>query len=84
MCIRDREKIQELSSALEALENTRADELYEIARQKRQLYGRKSEKKSSLSAMKDVYKRQCVARPEHRIGAACGRPSGLSRKTGEL
>ena len=46
------EKIQELSSALEALENTRADELYEIARQKRQLYGRKSEKKSSLSAMK--------------------------------
>ena len=33
------EKIQELSSALEALENTRADELYEIARQKRQLYG---------------------------------------------
>ena len=34
------EKIQELSSALEALENTRADELYEIARQKRQLYGR--------------------------------------------
>ena len=46
------EKIQELSSALEALENTCADELYEIARQKRQLYGRKSEKKSSLSAMK--------------------------------
>lgn len=46
------EKIQELSSALEALENTRADELYEIARQKRQLYGRKSEKKSSLSATK--------------------------------
>lgn len=46
------EKIQELSSALEALKNTRADELYEIARQKRQLYGRKSEKKSSLSAMK--------------------------------
>ena len=46
------EKIQELSSALEALENTRADELYENARQKRQLYGRKSEKKSSLSAMK--------------------------------
>ena len=46
------EKIQELSSALEALANTRADELYEIARQKRQLYGRKSEKKSSLSAMK--------------------------------
>lgn len=46
------EKIQELSSALETLENTRADELYEIARQKRQLYGRKSEKKSSLSAMK--------------------------------
>lgn len=46
------EKIQELSSALEALENTLADELYEIARQKRQLYGRKSEKKSSLSAMK--------------------------------
>ena len=46
------EKIQELSSALEALENTRADELYEIAKQKRQLYGRKSEKKSSLSAMK--------------------------------
>ena len=46
------EKIQELSSALEALENTRADELYEIARQKRQLYGRKSEKKSSLSAMR--------------------------------
>ena len=46
------EKIQELSSALEALENTRDDELYEIARQKRQLYGRKSEKKSSLSAMK--------------------------------
>lgn len=46
------EKIQELSSALEALENTRADELYEIARQKRQLYGHKSEKKSSLSAMK--------------------------------
>ena len=46
------EKIQELSSGLEALENTRADELYEIARQKRQLYGRKSEKKSSLSAMK--------------------------------
>ena len=42
------EKIQELSSALEALENTRADELYEIARQKRQLYGRKSEKKSSV------------------------------------
>lgn len=46
------EKIQELSSALEALENTRSEELYEIARQKRQLYGRKSEKKSSLSAMK--------------------------------
>lgn len=46
------EKIQELSSVLEALENTRADELYEIARQKRQLYGRKSEKKSSLSATK--------------------------------
>ena len=46
------EKIQELSSALEALKNTCADELYEIARQKRQLYGRKSEKKSSLSAMK--------------------------------
>ena len=46
------EKIHDLSSALEALENTRADELYEIARQKRQLYGRKSEKKSSLSATK--------------------------------
>ena len=45
-------KYKELSSALEALENTRADELYEIARQKRQLYGRKSEKKSSLSATK--------------------------------
>lgn len=46
------EKIQELSDALEALQNTRAEELYEIAKQKRQLYGRKSEKKSSLSAMK--------------------------------
>lgn len=46
------EKILELSNALEALQNTRAEELYEIAKQKRQLYGRKSEKKSSLSAMK--------------------------------
>lgn len=47
------EKAGLLSDALEALKNTRADELYEIEKQKRQLYGRKSEKRSSLSRMKE-------------------------------
>lgn len=37
-----------LSSALEELKNLRAAELFEIEKQKRQLYGRKSEKSSSL------------------------------------
>lgn len=47
------QKIAELSLAFETLKKTRADELYEISKQKRQLYGRKSEKKSSLSGMKE-------------------------------
>lgn len=37
-----------LSNALEELKNLRAAELYEMEKQKRQLYGRKSEKSSSL------------------------------------
>lgn len=37
-----------LSDALEELKNLRAAELFEIGKQKRQLYGRKSEKSSSL------------------------------------
>lgn len=37
-----------LSKALEELKNLRAAELFEIEKQKRQLYGRKSEKSSSL------------------------------------
>lgn len=37
-----------LSHALEELKNLRAAELFEIEKQKRQLYGRKSEKSSSL------------------------------------
>ncbi len=37
-----------LSQALEELRNLRAAELFEIEKQKRQLYGRKSEKSSSL------------------------------------
>lgn len=47
------QKIEELSLALETLQKMRSDELYEISKQKRQLYGRKSEKKSSLSGMKE-------------------------------
>lgn len=46
-------QVELLSSALEALKNTRADELYEIEKQKRQLYGRKSEKRASLLRTKD-------------------------------
>ena len=41
-------KSELLSSALEELKNLRAAELFEIEKQKRQLYGRKSEKSSSL------------------------------------
>lgn len=37
-----------LSSALEELKNLRASELFELEKQKRQLYGRKSEKSSTL------------------------------------
>lgn len=46
-------KVEQLSDALDALKNTRADELYEIEKQKRQLYGRKSEKRTSLSSRKE-------------------------------
>ncbi len=47
-----------LSGALEELKNLRATELFELEKQKRQLYGRKSEKSSSLlkSADKDLKK----------------------------
>ena len=42
-----------LSKALEELKNLRATELFEIEKQKRQLYGRKSEKSSSLRKAAD-------------------------------
>lgn len=47
------EKVEELSLALETLRNMRAEELYELANQKRRLYGRKSEKTRSLPGMKE-------------------------------
>lgn len=43
-----------LSKALEELKNLRASEFFEIEKQKRRLYGRKSEKSSSL--FKDINK----------------------------
>lgn len=42
-----------LTQALETLKNTRAEELLEIEKQKRKLYGRKSEKASLLNKNKD-------------------------------
>lgn len=42
-----------LSGTLEELKNLRAAELFEIEKQKRQLYGRKSEKSSSLLKRSD-------------------------------
>lgn len=43
----------DLREALKALQQTRADELFELERQKRQLYGRSSEKVKSLKKLQE-------------------------------
>lgn len=70
-----------LSDALEELKNLRASELYELGKHKRQLYGRKSEKRSSLNNFEENDLKK--DKDDFDGSSPCGDASGSSSPTTE-